>query len=90
MRQLDDISDAINMNLSKLWEMKVKVAQLCPTFCNPMDSPQNSLGQNTEVGSLSLLQGIFPTQDLNQGLLYCGQILYQLRNQGSPFYQMPY
>ena len=35
MRQLDDISDAINMNLSKLWEMKVKVAQLCPTFATP-------------------------------------------------------
>ena len=31
-------------------------------------SPWNSLGQNTEVGSLSLLQGIFPTQGLNPGL----------------------
>ena len=37
MRWLDDISDAMDMNLSKLWEMKVKVAQSCPTFCNPMD-----------------------------------------------------
>ena len=33
---------------------------------------------NTGVGSLSLLQGIFPTQELNQGLLPCRQILYQL------------
>ena len=32
-------------------------------------SPWNSPGQNTGVGSLSLLQGIFPTQELNQGLL---------------------
>ena len=33
---------------------------------------------NTGVGSLSLLQGIFPTQESNWGLLNCGQILYQL------------
>ena len=33
---------------------------------------------NTGMGGLSLLQGIFPTQELNQGLLPCGQILYQL------------
>ena len=33
--------------------------------------------QNTVVGSLSLLQGIFPTQGLNSGLLHCRQILYQ-------------
>ena len=36
------------------------------------------------VGSLSLLQGIFPTQGLNPGLLHCRQILYQLRHKGSP------
>ena len=43
---------------------KVKVAQSCPTLCNPMDhtSLWNSPGQNTGVGSLSLLQGIFPIQ----------------------------
>ena len=39
--------------------------------------------QNTGVGSLSLLQGTFPTQESNQGLLHCGQILYQLSYQGS-------
>ena len=47
-------------------------------------SPWNSPGQNTGVGSFSLLQGIFPTQELNQGLLHCRQILYQLSYQGSP------
>ena len=36
-------------------------------------SPWNSLGQNTGVGSLSLLQGIFPTQGLNPGLPPCRQ-----------------
>jgi len=39
---------------------------------------------NTGVGSLSLLQGIFLTQELNTGLLNCRQILYQLSYQGSP------
>ena len=100
--------------------MKVKVAQSCPTLCDPVDfnSPWNSPGQNTGVSSLSLLQGnlpklgieprsqalqvdslpaesqgkpkntgvgslcllqrIFPTQELNQGLLHHRQILYQL------------
>ena len=40
-------------------------------------SPRNSPGQNTGVGSLSLLQGIFPTQELNRGLLHCRCILYK-------------
>ena len=47
-------------------------------------SPWNSPGQNTGVGSLSLLQGIFPTQGLNPDLKHCRQILYQLSHQGSP------
>ena len=47
-------------------------------------SPWNSLGQNTGVGSLSLLQRIFPTQESNPGLPHCRQILYQLSHKGSP------
>ena len=47
-------------------------------------SPWNSPGQNTGVGNLSLLQGIFPTQGLNLGLPYCRRILYQLSHKGSP------
>ena len=43
-----------------------------------------SLGQNTRVGSLSLFQGIFPTQGSNPGLLHCRWILYLLSHQGSP------
>ena len=46
----------------------------------PWDFP----GQNTGVGGLSLLQGIFPTQESNQGLLHCRWILYQLIYKGSP------
>ena len=46
-------------------------------------SPWNSPGQNTGVGSLSLLQGIFPNQRSNPGLPHCRRILYQLNHKGS-------
>ena len=43
-------------------KVKVKIAQLCPALCDPVDcGPWNSPGQHDEVGGLSLLQGIFPT-----------------------------
>ena len=59
------------------WGVKVKVnvAQSCPALCD---------SQNAGVGSLSLLQGIFPTQGSNPGLPHCRKILYQLSHQGSP------
>ena len=47
-------------------------------------SPWNSPGKNTGVGSLCLLQGIFPTQGSNPGIPPCRQILYQLSHKGSP------
>ena len=47
-------------------------------------SPWNSPGQNTGVGSLFLLQGIFPIQGSNPGLPHCRRILYQLSHKGSP------
>ena len=47
-------------------------------------SPWSSLGQNTGVGSCSLLQGTFPSQGSNLGLQYCRQMLYQLSHQRSP------
>ena len=103
----------------------VRVAQSCPTLCNPMEYTVHGILQarilewvafpfsrglpnpgikprshalqvdslpakpqgkpkKTGVGSLSLLQGIFPTQEPNQGLLHCRQILYQLSYRGSP------
>ena len=49
--------------------MKENVAQSWLTLCNPMDyTVQNSLGQNTGVGSLSFLQGIFLTQGSDPGI----------------------
>ena len=47
-------------------------------------NPWNSPGQNTGVGSLSLLQGIFPTEGSNPDLLHCRRTLYQLSHQESP------
>ena len=47
------------------------------------DGPQG-MPKNTGVGRLSLLQGIFTTQESNRGLLHCREILYQLKYQGSP------
>ena len=65
--------------------VKVKVTQSCPTLWpHRLYSPWNSLGQNTGMGSLSHLQGIFPTQGWNPGLPHCRWILYQLSHQGSP------
>ena len=102
---------------------EVKVTQLCPTLCDPMDytvhgilqarilewvafpfsrgssQPRNRTQvsciaggflpaepqgkpKNTGVGSLSLLQQIFPTQELNRGILHCRRILYKLSYQG--------
>ena len=67
------------------------IAQSCLTLCDPMDCslPGSSVygdspGKNTGVGCHALLQGIFPTQESNQGVLHCRQILYQLSYQGSP------
>ena len=58
-------------------KVKVKVTQSSLTFCN------HSPCQDTEMGSCSLLQGIFPTQGSNPGLLHCRWILYRLSRQGS-------
>ena len=66
-------------------------AQVCPTLHDPMDCSLpgtsvhgDSLGKNTRVGCHALLQGIFPNQGLNPGLLYCRQILYQLSHKERP------
>ena len=72
------------------WKVKVKATQSCLTlrdcgvaWLHGLYSPWNSPGRNTWVGILSLLQGIFPAQALNPGLLHCSRILYQLSHKGS-------
>ena len=64
-------------------------AQSCLILCDHIDcSPPGSSvhgdspGKNTGMGCHALLQGIFLTQGLDPGLLYCRQILYQLNTQG--------
>ena len=71
--------------------VRAKSLQSCPTLCNPVDcSPPGSSvhgdspGRNTRVNYCALLQGIFPTQGSNLGLLHCRWVLYQLSHQGSP------
>ena len=50
----------------------------------PWNGLWDAPGQNTGVGSLSFLQGIFTTQGSNPGLPHCRQILYQMSHQGNP------
>ena len=52
--------------------MCAKSLQLCPNLCNPI-----SPGKNTGVGCHFLLQGMFPNQGSNPGLLHYEQTLYQ-------------
>ena len=58
-------------------EKEVEVTQSCRTFCDSHGfyNPWNFPGQNTGVGSLSLLQGTFPTQGSNPGILHRRRIL---------------
>ena len=67
----------------------VKWSESCSVVSNSLQprglySPWNSPGHNTGGGSLSFLQGIFPTQESNPGLPHCRKILYQLSHKGSP------
>ena len=82
-----------NQNFTFIHTMLCLVTQSCPTLYDPIDcSPPDSSvhgdspGKNTGVGRLSLLQGIFPIQESNRGLLHCKQILYQLCYQRSPVF----
>ena len=60
-------------------ELRFPTLQVASWPSEPPGKPKN-----TRVGSLSLLQWIFPIQESNLGLLHCRRILYQLSYQGSP------
>ena len=67
------------------------ITQSCPTLCDPMECSlpdssvhENSPGKNTGVVCHAILEGIFPPQGSNPGLLHCQQILYHLSHLGSP------
>ena len=93
----DRISKIIYSKLNSIQEILVEVliglcffffslSSLQLSYVIPISllSPWNSPGKNTRVSSHSLLQGIFPPQGLNPGLLHCRQILHALSHQGSP------
>ena len=67
----------------------VVVIKSCPTLVTPWTvaarllCPWDFPGKNTGVDCHFLLQGIFPTQESNPGLLHCRQILYRLSYEGS-------
>ena len=65
------------------WKWKWKLTGHVWLFVTPWT--RKSPGQNTGVGSLSLIQGIFPTQGSNPGLLHWKRILYQVSHKGSPW-----
>jgi len=69
----------------------LKVAQSCPTLCDPMDYglPGSSVHGILQARILEwvadpFFRGIFPTQRLNPGLPHCRGILYCLSHHGSP------
>ena len=75
------VQEVVNVlcNICYLWEPR------SPAFQgDSLPAEPQGKHKNTGVGSLSLLQWIFPTQELNWGLLDCRWILYQLNYHGSP------
>ena len=75
--------------LNPLIFIEVSISQSRLTLCNPVNCkptillcPWDFPGKKTGVGCHSFLQGIFPTQGLNLGLLHCSQLLYRLRHLG--------
>ena len=68
----------VSVRRRKLWAVTTWAVAL--RLLRPWDFP----GKSTGVGCHFLLQGIFPTQGSNLGLLHCRQTLYPLSHQGSP------
>ena len=70
-----------------LWNIYVKWSESCSVVSDSLRPHRYTvlgiLGQHAGVGSLSLLQGIFPTQGSNPGLPHCRRILYQLSHEGN-------
>ena len=61
-----------------------EITQLSPTLCDPKDYTVHGFLQARILEWVAILQGIFPTQELNPGVPHCWQILYQLSRCGSP------
>ena len=72
------------MSFSRVSSQPRNRTQVSCTAGFSLQSEPQGKPKNTGMGSLSLLQGIFLTPELNRGLLYCRQILYHLNHQGKP------
>ena len=79
------------LTVVKILHVLCLIVQSYLTLCDPMDcSPPGSSvcgdspGKNTKEGYHALLQGIFPTQGSNPGLLYCRQIFLPSEPPGKP------
>ena len=80
-----DSKDVNEVNLNISVPVQSVVEQSCPTLCNPIDYTARQLlcswdspHKNKGGDFPAILQGIFPIQGLNPGLLHCRQILYHL------------
>ena len=83
----EQVKDFSPRSLSRQGKWKWKSLSHVQLFVTPWtDSPWNSPGQTTGLGSLSLLQGIVPTQESNPGLPHCRKILYQLSHKDTHSY----
>ena len=90
-KETADLNDSIDqMELTNIYCMYVCILYESHSVASDALQPHglyipwNFPGQNSEVGSLSLLHGIFPTQGLNPGAPHCREVLYQLSHKGSP------
>ena len=65
---------------------EVRVAQSCPTLCDPMDYTVHGILHARILGwaAFPFSRRLFPTQGSNPGLLHCRWLLYQLSHKGSP------
>ena len=83
---MEDLSKWEKTDGALVFFVKVKVTQLCPTLCDPMDYTVHGILQVRilEWVACPFFRGIFPTQGSNAGLLHCTRILYQLSHKGSP------
>ena len=81
--KLKDVLSLEKRTMTKLVKSESHLVVSDSLQSNGTIQSMNSLGPNTGVGSLSLSQGIFPTQGSNPGLPHCRQILYQLSHKNT-------